>query len=283
MTSRQLEYYYRNKARILAKRKNKGKNVFTSNKLSQDTGVIKLRLHDLTNNNKLVNFNLLEALKILATNKISYTSIKQSKQYWFSYENSKIRLTSNYLIVYSSLLAPISMEAQTQYDIAKTLNNATARKLEHLLTIQITSQEFKYVEVEITPHELSNRVLEKGIIPLYYEPDTKELSIWTDKSLGLGGLESNKIIRVEQLRLLTNDIAELYPNIWNIKDQLALNQQIMENQLKYVKNIDIHMKFMYKALKRFDDKLEGRRHKRHHKNPRDRWEEEENQRKLREF
>lgn len=199
---------------------------------------LNLRLHRLQRNYKLLAKPDTSSLTGLAK-----ISINHSDQYI----GKGFRITNNLLELEGiQLTSTRNTPAAILEGVAITLADNLARTLAAQYGLVIDMQGAsppKLMEIELTAHDMAERVEEKGIILLYHKDGYK---VWMDHSFGLGSLESNKVAYIQKLTDFTNDIVE---DRWGIRQQLELNQQIIGELDFFAKNIHTHIDYMYRFLK----------------------------------
>ena len=179
---------------------------------------LKLRLHRLQRTYALLSHKPITGLKELDLN--------NNKQYL----GKGFRITTRHLEIeglelYAERETPIAiLEA-----IAVSLADNMAKSLAEEYGLDIAPQGHTpplLTEIELTEHEMAERVEQRGIIELY--KDKQGYKVWMDKSLGLGGLESNKVAYIQKLTDMTNDIVD--NDAWNLMkaNQLEMSRLMLE-------------------------------------------------------
>jgi len=153
-------------------------------------------------------------------------ALKHTKQEILTYKGVTIRLTSKHLIVEGiQLISSLSQIAPELLQHAEFLADGVASAFaDERFKAHLNAGKTKLVEIAITKHSMAEQARKdrQGVVPLYWNKDTKKVEVWTDWSLG-PDLESNREQHIERLRQLTKDIVE---GRWTIHEQMAFNRGV---------------------------------------------------------
>ena len=171
--------------------------------------------------------------------------LRNNQQLIFQIDGISCRITTQSLIVEGlGLMANIGFPAPELQQEAERYADYIASRAEqiHAIRLQRTpTNEFygetKLIEIEIGSHPSAEPITQKGIIWLYQ--DGNKMGVWTDKSLGLDNLESNKAAYLEKLRHFTTSIIK---DDWNIDKQLQFNQQSVQIIQGIHEELKVHRK-----------------------------------------
>lgn len=231
--SRQLAYYYR-KGKAARKAKGKaGKHMKATSHPHIDNQhssqpSISLRLHRFERKYPIasVQAKLEGSTELRLNNNVQYLA----RQY-----GATIRLTTRHLIVEGiSLRSPLSKPAPELLLYAEKIADSIAGAMARDNSIQLKWQPSTTIyEIAITDHPEAleaSKLAPESYVPLYWNPETQKVEVWTDMSLASGEMESNHAQKLEKLRENAKYIVE---GIWSAKEQLALNQSLMDEQVRF--------------------------------------------------
>jgi len=145
------------------------------------------------------------------------------------YAGENYRITTQHIIVEGlQLWGEREQSAQGELQpiaeaYADRLLAAIARKRN--LSIALKDAKTIQYEIEQVNNEAAQRVEGKGKIYLHHSPE-----LWTDKSFGLRGMESNDALVIDRLKKVTDPVVE---GRWDAEKQLRINQQVIE-QMSWV-------------------------------------------------
>lgn len=143
----------------------------------------------------------------------------------------------------ASRLTPAGVVRAVAIQLADVAAGAIAAQYGLKIDIPGATSPPNMIEIELTEHEMAERVQDKGIIPLHYDGSTREPDVWMDKSFGMGGLESNVVPYIQKLTDMTNDIVDR--DAW---EQMKANLlQTTELVRYYAKNMEAHAKLVRQA------------------------------------
>lgn len=182
-----------------------------------------LRLHRLQRNYKLLSKPVqdkLTGLKEVMLNNTQY------------FKGTGYRITDNILELegielWSNRCTPAAILEGVAYTIANNVANAIAKQYGLEIDLSAPWSPQNLMEIELTEHEMAERVKKKGKIPLHFDGNM-DPDVWMDKSYGLGGLESNRVAYIQKLTDMTNYIVE---DRWSPSSQVQFNGQIQEHLL----------------------------------------------------
>ena len=192
----------------------------------QPKAKLQLRLHRLQRNFKLT--SPLDTSKLAPLKQVQIDNMT----YWHSaFAGTSFKITNNILEIegieiWSDRRTPVAMTEGLAYFLAENMARAIAKQYGLSIDYASASSPKGLMEVELTEHEMAERVKKKGKIPLHWD-ENLNADVWMDKSFGLGGLESNVVAYIQRLTDFTNYIVE---EKWSVKEQLEFNKQTQDFQ-----------------------------------------------------
>lgn len=254
MSSKQLDYYYR-KGREMRKAKSKagkaGKAPRASSYPLTRTALPAIQPLSLYLHRLQATFPLLskptsqEGLAKLDLNNNQQLIGKKDSQ-TFKFTEQSLELQGIRLLAYRHVNAEFIL-VPTAKAYAEAIASQIAR--EHGCEIDVGKGDFKLMEIELTEHELTERIEGRGLIPLHYGKDGKP-DIWTDLSYGLRGFESKRADYIQLLTDFTNKVVDeklLEKMEASMQIQMGdreLTHQLIGNQQSFAYNLAEHVKLI---------------------------------------
>jgi methyl-accepting chemotaxis protein len=241
--TRQLDYYYRHKAEINAKRRKAVKQRKTalhtesktepSRMVNEQSALHKLRIHRL-----YIKYPLYQAKQRVILNSKELALNNNSQTLLARYGIEARRTTKHLIIQGPQLISELAYPVQALIKQAIAFNNAIALQLERELSVELKRKQGNLIykdklkEIGITQHSFSKTA--KKIIPLYWNKITGRVEVWADASFK--ELETNQEGIAPRLQEFTRDIVEL--NAWHeIKQDIHFVAQNARSHAELVQEV----------------------------------------------
>lgn len=152
------------------------------------------------------NYKLLNKPELMQSTELRLVQM-HNNSYW---QGQGFKITNNLLELEGiKLISSYQLPTDTHLKpLAEAYADAVARAIASKYGLEIGEGATIQIEIEQVRHGLTRRIKGKGLVPIHFDPKTKQPDLWTDLSFGLRGLESNKAEVLAKMTELARQIID---------------------------------------------------------------------------